>query len=164
MFKSRAFRRLTMLTLAVFMVVAMAIPAYAADFKFTYVDMYVTGTDFTVYEANSNKKVVPKQEATVKGTDVNCAPGTNGWGFRLLCKGSSSSNPWTLINKDGETLTDYKDVTARTFWLNGNYTIHPQYKSGYSGEKIDHYIAGRLDDVTTGCPYNFTGYFNSDYT
>lgn len=158
MYNTRFTRCLTMLVLVVAMLVSMAIPAYAADFKFSYIDWDKTEKDFSVYQGASNRKAINGQEATVKGTSVECDPNTNGWGFRVVYRGDGSNNP-VSIKPDG-----FADVTKRTFWLNGNYTIHPQYRDNYGGKDTEHYVAARLDDESRDGKYNFTGYFNSDYT
>lgn len=159
---SRVARCLTIMTLVTIMVASMVIPAYAADFRFSYVSWEKSGTDFSVYTKASNKKSYNFQEATVKGTEVEYDQSTNGWGFRVAYKGDSSGNTVTLVDKDkGES---YADVTKRTYWLNGNYTIHPEYRSGYGGKETYHFVAARLDDASATGKYTFRGYFNSDYT
>lgn len=154
---SRITRCLSILALVTIMVASMAIPAYAYDFDFSYLDWTKTERTFTVYTQASNEKFFNGQEATIKGFNVECDPSTNGWGFRVVHKGTGS-NPVDI------TPSGYTDVTLRTFWLNGNYTIHPQYKNGYGGKGTYHYVAARLDDVSASGEYTFEGAFNSDYT
>lgn len=154
---SRITRCLSIMALVTIMVTSMAIPAHAIDFPFSYVDWTKSEKTFTVYTGAENKKEYNGQEATVKGTSVECDSDTNGWGFRVVCEGNGS-NP-VDIDPSG-----YMDVTLRTFWLNGNYTIHPQYKSGYGGKGTYHKVAARLDDASASGEYTFKGAFNSDYT
>ena len=148
---------LIMLALVVVMVTALTLPAFAADFGFSYIDWEKTDTTFTVYTGASNLKTVNSQEATVKGTSVDYDSNTNGWGFRVVYKGSAS-NPVSI------TPSGYVDVTKRTFWINGNYTIHTQYRDGYGGKGTSHYVAARLDNDSADGQYTFEGKFNSDYT
>lgn len=148
---------LIMLALVAVMVTSLALPAFAADIDFSYVNWEKSDTEFSVYTEKSNLKTINSQEATVKGTQVEYDSNTNGWGFRVVYKGSGS-NP-VLIKESG-----YVDVTKRTFWLNGNYTIHPQYRDGYGGKGTPHYVAARLDNDSADGQYTFVGLFNSDYT
>lgn len=155
--KSCVARCLTIMVLLVTIIASLAVPAYAADFPFSYIDWTKSEKTFSVYTAASNKKAINGQEATVKGTSVECDNTTNGWGFRVVYAGTGS-NP-VDISPSG-----YTDVTLRTYWLNGNYTIHPQYKSGYGGKGTYHYVAARLDDESADGEYTFRGAFNSDFT
>lgn len=154
---SRITRCLSIMALVTIMVASLAIPAYAGDFPFSYIDWTKSEKTFSVYTGESNKKYYNGQEATIKGTSVECDSKTNGWGFRVVYEGTGS-NPVDL------TPSGYTDVTRRTFWLNGNYTIHPQYKSGYGGKGTFHTLAARLDDESDDGQYTFIGAFNSDYT
>ncbi len=154
---SRITRCLSSMALLTAMVASMAIPACAKDFPFTYIKWEKTERTFSVYTGASNTKEYNGQEATIKGTSVECDSTTNGWGFRVVYKGNGS-NPVDI------TPSGYTDVTKRTFWLNGNYTIHPEYKSGYGGKGTDHTLAARLDDDSAIGKYTFEGAFNSDFT
>lgn len=154
---SRITRCLSIMALVTIMVASLAIPAYAGDFPFSYIGWTKSEKTFSVYTGASNKKDYNGQEATIKGTSVECDSKTNGWGFRVVYEGTGS-NPVDL------TPSGYTDVTRRTFWLNGNYTIHPQYKSGYGGKGTFHTLAARLDDESDDGQYTFSGAFNSDYT
>lgn len=158
--KPRIVSRLTIITLLVAIITSMAIPTCAKDFPFSYIKWVKTQKNFTVYTGDSNEKEYNGQEATVKGTSVEYDTRTNGWGFRVVVEGKGS-NPVTILPSNG---TEYTDVTKRTYWLNGNYTIHPQYKDGYGGNGIEHYVAARLDDDSATGSYSFYGAFNSDYT
>ena len=155
--KSRIARSMKIMIVLVAIIASLAVPAYAADFDFSYIDWSKSEKTFTVYSDASNKKSYNGQEATVKGTNVECDSATNGWGFRVVYKGTGR-NPVDI------TPSGYRDVTLRTYWLNGNYTIHPQYKSGYGGKGTFHYVAARLDDDSADGEYTFEGAFNSDYT
>lgn len=154
---ARITRCLTIIALVAIMVASMALPAYAADFPFSYVNWTKSERTFTVYTGATNKKFYNGQEATIKGTSVECDGSTNGWGFRVVYEGTGS-NPVDI------TPSGYVDVTKRTFWLNGNYTIHPQYKDGYGGKNTFHTLAARLDDESASGEYTFVGAFNSDST
>lgn len=154
---SRITSSVTIMVALIAIIASLAIPACAADFPFTYLRWTKSEKTFTVYTGASNKKEYNGQEATIKGTSVECDSKTNGWGFRVVYEGTGS-NPVDL------TPSGYTDVTRRTFWLNGNYTIHPQYKSGYGGKGTLHTLAARLDDESDDGQYTFSGAFNSDYT
>lgn len=159
---ARFTRCLIMLVLVAAMVASLAIPAFAADVYVSYIDWTKTSKDFTVYKGAKNLKMINSQEATIKGNSIDYDTSTNGWGFRVVYKGDDSNNTVTIVDPDEkETFTD---VALRTYWLNGNYTIHPQYRSGYGGKGTYHYVAARLDDDSADGQYSFTGYFNSDYT
>ena len=154
----KAIKRISAFLLAVLLVTAFAIPAFADDQSFSFDFAANNGGTYHVYTTKSNQKIYAQDPGTVKTDSSTTFPPTiRKWTFALFY--SSTYNP--------NSEADNKNYTRATYntWMSGAYEAHMSYLSGQNITGRHYYIGGRMDDTLTDPNYyHASGWFNADDT